>query len=155
MTATITTTTYFTNNIMVQCQITLARAIALIGHQHAIIPPEADLFEVRSPSRVLLVPDQIIINVDKAFIPRTPLPTKRGVYERDHGRCAYCGHSLTLVESSLDHIIPQYLKGPTSWENLVNACRRCNEKKANRTPEQAHMPLLFRPYIPKVRLRPD
>jgi hypothetical protein len=155
MTATVTTTTYFTNNIMVQCQITLARAIALIGHQRAIIPPDADLLEVHSPSRVVLVPDQIIINVDKAFIPQTPLPSKRGIYERDHGRCAYCGHNLTYVEASLDHIIPQHQNGPTSWDNLVNACRRCNEKKANRTPEQAHMPLLFKPYIPKVRLRPD
>jgi len=155
MTATVTSTTYFTNNIMVQCQITLARALALLGHQHAIIPPEADLLEVRSPTRVFIVPAQIIINVDRAYVPQTPLPSKRGVYERDHGRCAYCGRNLSFAEASLDHIVPQHQNGPTSWDNLINACRRCNEKKANRTPEQAHMPLLFRPYTPKVRLRPD
>ena len=155
MTTTVTSITYFTNNIMVQCQITIARALALVGHASAIIPPEADLLEVRSPSHVVLVPNPIIINVNKAFVPRIPLPSKRGVYERDHGRCAYCGRNITFSEASVDHIVPQFLQGPTTWDNLVNACRRCNEKKANRTPDQARMPLLFHPYKPKTRLRPE
>ncbi len=154
-TTTVTATTYFTNNVIIQHQIPLARALTLIAHAGAIIPPEADLLEVRCPSRVVLVPVQIIFNVNRAFIPHVPAPTKRGVYQRDHGRCAYCGRLLPLAEASMDHVIPQYLDGPTRWENLVNACRRCNEKKANRTPEQARMPLLFKPFVPKVRLRSD
>lgn len=154
MTTTVTSITYFTNNIMVQCQITIARAIALVGHASAIIPPEADLLEVRSPGQIVLVPNPIIINVDKAFVPRIPLPSKRGVYERDHGRCAYCGRIISFSEASIDHIVPQFLHGPTTWDNLVNACRHCNEKKANRTPDQARMPLLFRPHKPKPGLRP-
>ena len=148
---TITATTYFTNNIAIQHQISLARAIDLIGHACAIIPPEADLLEIRSPSRVLLVPVQIIFNVNRAFIPQVPQPAKRGIYQRDHGQCAYCGRMIAFSEATMDHIVPQYLNGPTTWNNLVTACRRCNEKKANRTPEQAHMPLLFKPYTPKAR----
>lgn len=152
---TITATTYFTNNIVIHCQVPLARAVTLMGHANAIIPPDADLLEVRSPSTVMLVPAQIIFSVDKAFIPHTPAPSKGGIYRRDRGVCAYCGRMIPFADASMDHIVPQSLGGPSTWENLVNACRRCNEKKANRTPEQAGMPLRFRPFIPKVRLRPE
>lgn len=153
--ATITATTYFTNNIVIHRQVPLARAVTLIGHANAIIPPDADLLEIHSPSLVLIVPARIIFSVDKAFIPRVPAPTKTGLHRRDQGVCAYCGRALTLAEASIDHIIPHSHGGPATWENLVTACRRCNEKKANRTPEQAGMPLRFKPFTPRVRLRPE
>ncbi len=147
-------TTYFTNNIMVRNQVSLARAMTLMGHARAIIPPEAGLYEIHGISQTLLVPDRIIFNVDAAFIPRVPQPTKRGVYERDHGVCAYCGKNIPIAAATLDHVIPQALGGPSTWENLVTACRRCNGRKGCRTPDQAHMKLLYRPSIPRVRLRP-
>ncbi len=155
MIATITATTYFTNNIVIHRQVPLARAVTLMDHTNAIIPPDADLLEVRSTSQIMLVPDQIIFSVDKAFVPHVPMPTKTGVYRRDRGVCAYCGRAISFEDASMDHIVPQSLGGPATWENLVNACRRCNEKKANRTPEQANMPLRFKPFTPKVRLRPE
>jgi hypothetical protein len=34
--------------------------------------------------------------------------------------------------------------------NVVTACRSCNHRKGNRTPEQAHMPLLYAPYVPSL-----
>jgi hypothetical protein len=153
--ALITATTFFTNNVMIQRQIPLARAVALMEHATAIIPPDADLLEVRCPGRIVLVPLQIIFNVDRAFIPHAPLVTRRAVYLRDRGQCAFCGKWLLFSEATLDHIVPQSLGGKTRWENLVTACRHCNERKANRTPAQAKMPLRYQPYIPKVRLRPD
>lgn len=153
--ATITATTYFTNNIMIQRQIPLARAVVLMSHTSAIIPPDADLLEVRGPSWVVLVPAHIIFNVNRAFVPRLPQPNRRGIYLRDQGLCAYCGKWVPFSEASMDHVVPLALNGPTRWENLVNACKRCNERKAGRTPAQARMPLLFEPRIPKVRLRPD
>jgi hypothetical protein len=30
--------------------------------------------------------------------------------------------------------------------NVVTACRGCNHRKGSRTPEEAHMPLLYVPY---------
>ena len=155
MIATITAITYFTNNVVIHRQVPLARAVTLMDHANAIIPPDADLLEVRSPSQIMLVPAEIIFSVNKAFVPHVPMPTKAGVYRRDRGVCAYCGRLISFEEASMDHIIPQSLGGPATWDNLVNACRRCNEKKANRTPEQAGMPLRFKPFIPKVRLRPE
>jgi hypothetical protein len=151
---TITATIYFSNNIMVQSQVSLARAVTLVAHQAAIIPADADLFEVRSPSQVVLVPDQILFNVDRAFIPRTPQPTKRAVYERDSGQCAYCGKWIPCSSATLDHILPQSMGGPSTWENLTTCCVKCNQRKGGRTPEQARMKLRFHPFTPKVRLRP-
>ncbi len=155
MIATVTSTTYFTNNIVIHRQVPLARAVTLMDHANAIIPPDADLLEVRSTSQVWLVPAEIIFSVDKAFVPHVPMPTKSGVYRRDRGLCAYCGRPISFEDASMDHVVPQSLGGPSTWDNLVNACRRCNEKKANRTPEQAGMPLRLKAYTPKVRLRPE
>ncbi|MFM7570545.1 MAG: HNH endonuclease, partial [Betaproteobacteria bacterium] len=38
--------------------------------------------------------------------------------------------------------------GRDTWTNLVSACKPCNLRKGNRTPEQAGMPLLYVPYVP-------
>ncbi len=151
----ITSTIYFTNTIMIRRHIPIARAMYLMNHTHAIIPPDADLLEIRCPGQVILVPVQIIFNIDRAFVPHIPQPTRLGVYNRDRGICAYCGKWVPKSEASMDHIMPQALGGPTCWDNLVNACRRCNVRKADRTPAQARMPLRFEPSIPKVRLRPE
>jgi 5-methylcytosine-specific restriction endonuclease McrA len=129
--------------------------MTLIDHTCAVIPPDAGLLEIRSPTQVVLVPDQIIFNVNRAFIPRLPQPTKRGVYERDKGTCAYCGKWIQISAATLDHVIPLRQGGKSTWENLVNSCSRCNQRKGGRTPGGAHMKLLFRHEIPKVRLRPD
>jgi 5-methylcytosine-specific restriction endonuclease McrA len=48
-------------------------------------------------------------------------------------------------ELTLDHVVPRSMWNgcdtPTCWTNIVAACRKCNLKKANRTPEQASMSL--------------
>lgn len=40
--------------------------------------------------------------------------------------------------------------GRDGWMNVVTACRACNHRKSDRTPEQAHMPLLYAPYVPSL-----
>lgn len=155
VTSFITTTTYFANNIMIQRQVSLARAVVLANHAGAIIPPDTDLLEVRCLGRVFLVPAQIIFSVNRAFVPRPPRLTRHGIWQRDRGICAYCGTRVSPAEATIDHVLPRAWGGLTSWENLVIACRRCNERKADRTPAEARMPLLFEPHTPKVRLRPE
>ena len=34
--------------------------------------------------------------------------------------------------------------------NLVTACGPCNGRKADRTPEEAGMPLVYLPYVPSL-----
>lgn len=71
--------------------------------------------------------------------------SREGVLQRDKRQCAYCGH---FAATTMDHVLPRSRGGPTSWKNAVAACEPCNARKGNRTPEEAGMPLLFRPYVP-------
>lgn len=70
--------------------------------------------------------------------------SKTALWIREDGLCGYCG----LPGKTMDHILPKSRGGDASWLNAVNACRDCNEKKADRTPEEAGMPLLVQPYAP-------
>jgi hypothetical protein len=49
---------------------------------------------------------------------------------------------------TIDHVVPRYLGGKTLWENVVSACRSCNTRKGNRTPQQAGMRLPGSPSKP-------
>lgn len=61
------------------------------------------------------------------------------VRERDGHACVYCGNTKYLT---LDHLVPLSRGGSNDEENLVTACRPCNSKKRDRTPEEAGMPFL-------------
>jgi len=74
---------------------------------------------------------------------------RENVYLRDNHCCQYCGKRFALKQLTLDHVIPASLAGPLSWTNVVTACRMCNQKKSNKTPEKAGMPLLNAPTVPK------
>lgn len=64
------------------------------------------------------------------------------IYVRDRFTCQYCGVRKAADELTLDHITPRAQAGDSMPENLVAACLSCNNRKGNRTPEQARMPLL-------------
>lgn len=81
-----------------------------------------------------------------------PLACERGrLFLRDRFLCAYCGLRFRESELTADHVVPASRGGPWSWTNLVTACGGpggCNSRKADRTPEQARMPLVYLPYVP-------
>ena len=83
----------------------------------------------------------------------------RAVHERDHWSCAYCGRSVSRTPAcdallaTVDHVVPSSRGGESSWLNLVCACKECNNRKADRTPEEAGMPLRFDPYAPSLAYR--
>jgi len=74
---------------------------------------------------------------------------RRNIFARDGNLCQYCGKHYPTSELSLDHIRPRSQGGGSSWENLVCCCVRCNSRKAGRTPEQASMHLIRKPFKPK------
>jgi hypothetical protein len=76
---------------------------------------------------------------------RMQLATRRNIFMRDGYRCQYCGLKFRGSDLTLDHVIPRAQGGKNSWENLVACCRKDNHRKADRTPEEACMPLLRRP----------
>lgn len=74
--------------------------------------------------------------------------SNRMLFRRDNFRCMYCGARGNQVCLTRDHIIPRSKGGRDTWENVVAACHRCNQHKADRTPEQAGMQLLAIPFRP-------
>jgi len=72
--------------------------------------------------------------------------TRRNIIKRDGGRCQYCGRKASQM--TVDHVIPKILGGKDTWENLVAACQDCNNKKGQRTPEQAKLGILTKPRRP-------
>lgn len=77
-----------------------------------------------------------------------PPLTNRELFLRDAQLCMYCGHEYPEHELTRDHVIPISRGGRDRWSNVVAACRQCNTRKGNRTPEMANMPLLAVPYVP-------
>lgn len=77
-----------------------------------------------------------------------PPLNNRALFRRDRNICAYCGDHFHNARLTRDHVIPKAQKGQDIWTNVVAACGNCNKHKDNRTPEQAHMELLYVPYAP-------
>lgn len=85
--------------------------------------------------------------------------SRSAVMKRDAYRCIYCGiqfgerqsgRKLYKKDFTLDHIIPRSQGGRNTWGNTACACYRCNQRKADRTPHEAGMPMLWEPKIPRV-----
>jgi ribosomal protein L37E len=78
------------------------------------------------------------------------------LYARDAFMCAYCGirHlDKRAVEEylTIDHVMPRSRGGDHTWTNTVTSCSACNHGKADRTPEEAGMQLLYVPYAPNLQ----
>lgn len=86
-----------------------------------------------------------IQRIGKNYVP--PL-NNRTLFKRDNYICLYCGDRFRHSELSRDHVTPLSMKGTDTWNNVVTACKRCNNHKAGRTPEQAKIQLLAIPFIP-------
>ena len=76
--------------------------------------------------------------------------TNAKLFARDRNLCAYCGDHFHEEDLTREHIVPFAQQGVDTWMNVVTACRACNHRKSHRTPEQAHMPLLYTPYVPSL-----
>lgn len=75
--------------------------------------------------------------------------SRMNVLPRDNWTCQYCGKRLPTSKLNYDHVTPRSQGGKTVWENIVTSCIPCNDRKANRTPQQAGMRLRTPPERPK------
>lgn len=128
--------------------------LAICGVEKAVILMflgKAELIEaqqgkyVRSVSQRIPMPSIVRLGV-YIRVPYRVILSRKNVLRRDNFRCQYCGNigqSLTI-----DHILPRSKHGEDTWENLVAACMPCNNRKGDRTPDEARMPLLRRPMRP-------
>ena len=80
---------------------------------------------------------------------QVPPLNNRELFHRDRHICAYCAEGLATQKLTRDHVIPYSRGGLDTWNNVVTACRACNQRKTNRTPEEAGMELIYTPYTTK------
>ena len=74
-----------------------------------------------------------------------PSWSRAGVLRRDGFTCGYCGsHNGHTV----DHVIPVSRGGRNTWANTIASCDPCNQRKGDRTPQEAGMTLLVKPQAP-------
>ena len=71
--------------------------------------------------------------------------SRQNIFRRDGNVCQYCGNTHDLT---LDHVLPRSRGGLSTWENLSTACKSCNARKGDNTPEEAGMPAKTRPFKP-------
>ena len=80
---------------------------------------------------------------------KTKVPfSKKNVIYRDGMICQYCGK--TPKKLTIDHVIPKSKGGKSTFENCVAACKPCNNNKNDRTPKEAGMYLLKKPFQPTI-----
>jgi hypothetical protein len=61
--------------------------------------------------------------------------SKANIYRRDGYKCVYCGHNKKQ-DLTIDHVIPKCKGGKNTWENMVSACKRCNNNKDSQSLEE-------------------
>ncbi|QDT38622.1 HNH endonuclease [Stratiformator vulcanicus] len=110
--------------------------------------PESDEPVVRTVRFEIKVPEVISLTKYDKMHRRTVPFTRRNLFRRDEFTCQYCGSTPGTSELTIDHVLPKSRGGHTSWQNCVLACVRCNHRKADRTPKEAHMPLKSGPKQP-------
>ena len=126
------------------CQVRRAILLILNGKAEVI---ENNSSVIRSPSFSMISPSVVRL----AHLVKRPRPqarlTRRRVFIRDRYTCQYCGKQTQ--ELTLDHVVPRRMDGEHSWDNVVSACKSCNQRKAGRTPREAEMKLLRKPFLPQ------
>ena len=101
--------------------------------------------KVHSASRSLEVPSVIRLLAYRHIPQQTRALSRKNILLRDRNTCQFCKRILPASELTLDHVVPRSRGGRSSWENLVACCYQCNNRKGDRTPEEAGLALARRP----------
>lgn len=97
----------------------------------------------------ILIPKIIILCNFNRVPKKRPKFTAKNLWQRDRGICQYTGKKLKPNEGNIDHVTPRSKGGQTTWENCVLAHKSINSEKADRTPEEAGLTLIRKPYTPR------
>lgn len=144
----------------------VARALILVWNDQARVvePNDYQLYDwsdwarlepgpnepfIRAVSMRLRIPEVIALNRFDRLPTANVAFNRRNLFKRDRQTCQYCGDQPPSDELTIDHVVPRCQGGQSTWTNCVLACIECNHRKADRTPEQAHMRLRRQPVQPK------
>lgn len=117
------------------------RALVLVLKGVASAEEHAPAY-VRSARHAVPLPSVIRLLEYRRIPHQARALSRKNILLRDRFTCQYCGQTFPASELTLDHVVPRSRGGESSWENLVACCYRCNNRKGNRTPEEAGMKLI-------------
>ncbi|HPN39686.1 MAG TPA: HNH endonuclease [Melioribacteraceae bacterium] len=120
--------------------------MVLVLLNKAIMIASNERMSISTSNKSFLLPSIIKLNYFVQRPYKKVYLTRKNVLRRDNFKCAYCGRSD--LQLTIDHIEPKSRGGLDEWENLITACIKCNNKKGDRTPEEAEMNLRFKPFKP-------
>ena len=123
-----------------------ALVLCIIGKAMAIETYEKD---IRSAKQSFKLPAVIVLKRYVKYHFNNLAPNRVNILWRDNYQCQYCAKKFPELELTLDHIIPKSRGGQNTWENLVTACKKCNQKKGSRLLHECKMSLLKPPQKPK------
>lgn len=126
------------------CTIKKAFILVFLGKAEVVVDDKRK--SLRAVSKTFTWPSVIRLASFVTVPYKKVVLTRKNILRRDSYQCAYCGRSDLLL--TIDHVIPKARGGTDSWENLICACTVCNNKKGDRTPTEAGMPLSKNPFKP-------
>lgn len=122
------------------------RAIALVMNGIAHVVEPSGLFARHGRGCPPIQIPSVVRLFEYRRVPfQTRSVSRKNILIRDRHKCQYCGHGFAAGALTLDHVMPRSRAGASNWENLVACCFPCNNRKGNKTPDEAAMPLLSRP----------
>lgn len=129
--------------------VTWQKALQLLFQGKVEVIEESD-HEVRTVRLTIRVPAVLRL---LSYVPLTRKKqlvrfSRANIFLRDQNTCQYCGQIFNKTQLTLDHVVPVVQGGRKGWENIVTACKPCNQKKGGRTPVQAGMRLIRKPKQP-------
>jgi len=101
--------------------------------------------ELHSACTALRVPSVIRLLAYRRIPQQTRALSRKNILLRDRNTCQFCGRVFPASELTLDHVVPRSRGGHSSWENLVACCYECNNRKGDRTPDEAGLRLVRHP----------
>ena len=125
------------------------RAVVLLFQNKVEVLEESEI-TIRTVTLTMRIPAvlRLLQYVPMAQKKRMIRFSRENVFRRDRCICQYCGNTVSKLHLTLDHVVPIVQGGTKDWENIVTACRTCNQKKGGRTPKQAGMRPIRHPVSP-------
>lgn len=96
---------------------------------------------IRSQHLAILPPEVIVLVAYEGRGERSVVFSRKNIFKRDRYTCQYCGKQPGPEELTIDHVMPRSRGGTSTWDNCLLACVECNKRKADKTPDEAKMPM--------------
>lgn len=127
----------------------LRRAMKMVFKGTAQTEELSDI-DIHSPSAAIKAP-HVIRLVNYVHVPRSVVKfSRRNVLVRDQYTCQYCQIEMSAAHLTMDHVIPISRGGETTWENVVTACKKCNNAKGNKMLYETRLALERQPKTPSI-----